>query len=72
MRHFEPRSEAEHRRANGGSGEPDYCATCGLPFMDHHNGECPALNLTPETHAAIREVSRKAADRIMALRKRRD
>jgi len=38
---FEPADEREHDRAPS-TGEPDYCINCRRPFMDHHNGECPA------------------------------
>lgn len=42
MTYFEPQSEAEHRRGNLGYDVPDYCANCNRPYMEHHNGECPA------------------------------
>lgn len=44
MRCFEPISERDHRMANAGHGNPDYCANCRRPFLDHYNGACPTLN----------------------------
>lgn len=41
MKHFEPVDKQVHALGNAGHAVPDYCANCGRPFMEHHNGQCP-------------------------------
>lgn len=38
---FVPIDQKAHEAGNRGHEVPDYCATCGWPFMSHDNGRCP-------------------------------